>query len=498
MEFINRLHKSITTNKHLNAFFIDSTFYTYNDLSKKISSIRKLIQDNIPETEKLIGLLTNDDLSTYATIIGLWFEGKAYVPINPQYPIDRNLEILSQTNSKYLFDSSSISNYEKDLCVLNNNIVNDTKLDWQPPIKTNPEDLAYILFTSGSTGKPKGVPITFKNLNGLVKALDADKLFNLNETDRCLQMFELTFDFSLVTYLPPLLFGACVYTIPQNTIKYFYIFKLIKEQQLTVLTMVPSIIHYLRPYFSEINSTSVRYCSFGGGKLHADIAEEWSNCIPNSQIFNYYGPTEFTVYSGYYPYHPINNKKHNKGIISIGKPLDGVQYLIVDKNNEEVPLNCTGELCLAGVQTTPGYWKDEERNKTSFFYRIENNKPVKYYKTGDLCYLDDEGDYMYVGRADFQVKVRGYRVELGEIEFHAKEFTKNTTLVAIDIKNDLDNTELALAIVGKEFDTTAMVKHLKNKLPSYMIPTRFHFFSELPHNVNGKVDRKKLRVLLTK
>ena len=139
-------------------------------------------------------------------------------------------------------------------------------------VKTS--DLAYILFTSGSTGTPKGVPITFGNIESLVVAIDKDESFSLLSTDKCLQMFELTFDFSVVAYLFPLLSGACLYTIPKNVIKYFYIFKLIKNQKLTVLTMVPSIINYLRPYFGEINDDCVRYCSFGGGALHNEIAKD--------------------------------------------------------------------------------------------------------------------------------------------------------------------------------------------------------------------------------
>ena len=497
MKFVNQLKETITSNYSNNALCINNTFYTYEDFAVQISRIRRAIQDSIPSNEKIIGLVTNDDIQTYASIIALWLESKAYVPVNPETPLDRNIHIFSMTETKYVIDSSDKTEY-KNLNVIYSSELEGNEISLEP-VTINEDDLAYILFTSGTTGVPKGVPITFKNVQGLVDAIDAEPTFNLHNQDRCLQMFELTFDFSVVTYIFPFLAGSCVYTIPKGAIKYFYIFKLIKEQKLTVLTMVPSIINYLRPYFPEINAPDVRYCSFGGGALHSDIAKEWSNCLPNCKIFNYYGPTEFTVYSGFYPYDKDTATKSHNGIIAIGTPQLGTSYLVVDENNNEVPIGVTGELCLGGVQITPGYWKNEEKNKQSFFTRSEGNMEMRYYKTGDLCFKDEDGDFLYVGRADFQVKIRGYRVELAEIEYHAKAGAdKKVNMVALDITNDLGNAELGLAIESDEFDTDTMVEYMKTKMPSYMIPMHYRFIKEFPHSLNGKVNRKELRKYFVK
>ncbi len=476
-----------------NAFCINNTFYTYYEFSKIVSMIRSVIHDTIDDTEKLIGLVTNDDIETYASIIALWLEGKAYVPVNPETPLERNIKIFELTETKYVIDSSEVSLYKYHKVISSKKRV-ETEIDLEPK-KTSDDQLAYILFTSGTTGTPKGVPITYGNVNGLVSAVEKDTAFNLVSSDKCLQMFELTFDFSVVAYLFPLLHGSCIYTIPKNAIKYFYIFKLINEQKLTVLTMVPSIINYLRPYFDEINAPDVRYCSFGGGALHADIASEWSDCIPNCKIFNYYGPTEYTVYSGYYPYDKDANHKSHNGILSIGVPLYDVEYMVVNEENQEVPTGVSGELCLAGCQLTPGYWRNKERNDYAFFSKKVGEEDRRYYKTGDLCFKDEEGDFMYVGRADFQVKIRGYRVELSEIEFHAKAVSEKINIVAIDILNTLGNSELGLAIESEEFDTDAMFEYMKTKMPAYMIPTHVRFIKELPHSVNGKIDRKALKKL---
>ncbi|MBQ4802013.1 AMP-binding protein [Aquimarina sp. MMG015] len=492
MEFVKQLQESIEKHADHNVLCINGVFYTYRDFALEISKIRLAVASEIEDSEKLIGLVTNDDLQTYASIIALWLEGKAYVPVNPEVPFERNSKVFELTETKFVLDSSESSVYN-DYQVIASNQLNDAEIDLKPK-EFSGDQLAYILFTSGTTGLPKGVPITFNNVQALVGAIDAEPTFNLVPSDRCLQMFELTFDFSVVTYLFPLLAGSCMYTIPKGAIKYFYIFKLINEQKLTVLTMVPSIINYLRPYFGEINAPDVRYCSFGGGALHSDIAKEWSNCLPNCKIFNYYGPTEFTVYSGFYPYHKETDTKSHNGIIAIGTPQKDTLYLVVDEKNEEVAIGETGELCLGGPQITPGYWKNEERNAQSFFTRNENGNSIRYYKTGDLCLKDEDGDFLYVGRADFQVKIRGYRVELAEIEFHAKyKSEKKVNMVALDITNSLGNAELGIAIESEEFDIEYIFDYMKSKMPSYMIPMHVRFIKEFPHSINGKIDRKELK-----
>jgi len=492
MRFIKNIQRSIENHRQCPAFCIQNTYHTYQDFELQIKKIRYAIANAISDSEKLIGLVTHDDIQTYASIIALWLEGKAYVPVNSETPLYRNKQIFKLTETTWVLDSSKTSDY-KDFKIINTSTLTEPYPNLTPK-KMEAQNLAYILFTSGTTGVPKGVPITFNNVQALVDAIDAEPTFKLNHTDKCLQMFELTFDFSVVTYLFPILSGACMYTIPKGAIKYFYIFKLIKEKKLTVLTMVPSIINYLRPYFKEINEPSVRYCSFGGGALHEDIAKEWSNCLPNGKIFNYYGPTEFTVYSGFYPYHKDTHTKAHNGIIAIGTPQKETVYSIVDENNNEVNIGDIGELCLAGPQITPGYWKNEERNRLSFFTKKTQDKTLRYYKTGDLCIKDEDGDYLYVGRADFQVKIRGYRVELAEIEHHARTHNpQKVNVVALDVYNSLGNAEIALAIESEPYDTTSMLAYMKQKMPGYMIPMHLKFFKEFPHSINGKIDRKTLR-----
>ncbi|GAA4898829.1 amino acid adenylation domain-containing protein [Flaviramulus aquimarinus] len=501
MNLINSLYNAFVQNKEKHVFCINDVFYTYENLLACIIKTRKIIADHIADNESFIGLVTNNDLETYATIFSIWMEGKAYIPVNPTAPISRNEAIFKAIDVHYVFDSSQKTDFTSFKVLNINHFENTTQsLSLFEPVKFDDKSIAYVLFTSGSTGNPKGVPISFKNLNALFNELDIDDEYKLKSSDRCLQMYDLTFDASLTALLPTLLVGACAYTVPSNVIKYLYVFKLLVKHKLTVLKMVPSIIYYLRPYFPEINATSVRYCVFGGEKLYKDIVDEWVKCIPNSKVLNHYGPTEFTVCSGYYNYKIADSNKSHNGVLSIGKPFKNVDYLILDGNNNVLPDdNVEGELCLAGNQLTQGYWKNDKLNASSFFInKTDLDVAKRFYKTGDLCYRDEDGFYMYVGRKDFQVKIGGYRVELGEIEYHARNHasTNALNLVVIDVKNSSNNDELVLVIESSKFDTTDLLVYMNEKLAEYMVPNKVFFLDKFPYNSNGKLDRKKLKELI--
>lgn len=492
MQLYLELQKALENHKKRNAFFINGFFYSYADLVQSISKIRKSIQVNITETEKNVGLITNDDLETYASIIALWLEGKAYVPLSQEIPKDRNRNNILQADIKTIIDSSDVPLFPELNCIPSKNL-RETKINIIPK-KTLGSDSAYILFTSGTTGQPKGVVITRDNLSNFVDSFWKLEL-TINENDRCLQMFELTFDLSIMSYLIPLLRGACIYTIPKDKMKYAFINELMDEHNLTFALMVPSILHFLRPYFDEIHCPDMKYSLFCGEALHQDIVEEWSKCLPNAKIINLYGPTENTIFCTYYNVERETKIKSKNGICSIGKPMNGTFTLIIDDNNLVLPEHEVGQLCLGGTFLSPGYLNNADKNKESFFVMEHEGKNKRFYKTGDLCYYDEEGDIFYLGRTDFQTKISGFRVELSEIEFHVKTFLEKKNAIALTLSDEIGNKEIGLVVESETFNIAPLLKHLKTKIPVYMIPRRIEFIDTFPINTNGKTDRKKLELL---
>lgn len=486
-KILKKLIENIHSFSNRNAFCIDDTYYTYEEFGKIISKIRKALSDS-NLLEKNIGLVVNDDIETYASIFALWMEGKCYVPLHPNQPLDRCVDIMSQIDSKSILDSSSETRYF-DYNVIETSKLNEVADSYFEDLKGLDDDLAYILFTSGSTGKPKGVMLSRKNLTAFVDSYFALG-YQITEEDRCLQCFDLTFDLSVGSYIIPMLKGACSYTVPLDVIKYSKVYELFEDYELTSALMVPSTIRYLEPYFDEINLPKLRYCLFCGEALYVDIIEKWKKCIPNAVIDNVYGPTEDTIYCS--AYRCGDNIKNHNGVICIGKAMKNSELIIVDEDSNVIEGSDHGELCLAGDQLTQGYVNNPEKNKEAFF--MLGSK--RYYRTGDICYRDSDGDFMYVGRKDSQAKIQGFRVELSEVEFHAKEYLKGRNLVALAYTNDKHLTEIVMFIEGSSFDVSDLTEYMRSKMPSYMIPSRILFEPTFPLNVNGKTDKVRLKTLI--
>ncbi|MBE0673428.1 MAG: AMP-binding protein [Bacteroidales bacterium] len=287
--------------------------------------------------------------------------------------------------------------------------------------------------------------------------------------------------------------GACSYTVPHDQIKYSYVYGLLEDHKITFGAMVPSMIRYLRPYFDEIHSSDLRCNILTAEASPVDLVNEWSRCIPNAEIYNFYGPTETTIYCTFQKYNREGENKHLNGMMSIGRPMPGINAVIINDGKEIVKNQEKGELCICGDQITPGYWDDPIKNGESFFETEFGGKLTRFYKTGDLCYRDSDGEIMLAGRLDHQVKIQGYRIELGEIEYHAREFLKGKNAIATAFTNSLGNTEIALFIEGKELNESMIIEHLKKKLPPYMLPSLVITVEDFPLNNNGKIDRLELK-----
>jgi amino acid adenylation domain-containing protein len=479
------LFKSISEHSGSNAFFISGSYYTYKEFAAMCGKYIRCIREN---NYRVVSVYTTNHIETYASIIAVFISGKTFMPVHPDNPADRSLFTLKASGADVIFTvdalpfslpcpvqhATSVAGMASDFS-LNENLSDDT---------------AYILFTSGSTGTPKGVPISYHNIGSFLNGFFHEGI-ELTPDDRVLQMFHLTFDLSLCSYLTGLLHGACIYTLPPVEVKYMAVYEMLEEHRITFSIMVPSIISYLRPFFSEIKLDALRYNIFCGEALYLDIIEEWRNCIPNARIFNVYGPTEDIICTSYEV--PANHCKSMNGIICIGKAMKDNIVEIFGEDGKLTGSNAKGELCLAGPHLTKGYITEPEKNDRAFFeYEIEGIRH-RFYHSGDIGIRDHNGDLFYLGRNDNQVKVSGgYRVELSEIEFHAMTAAPDVRLVALAQPKASGVCVIHIVTEGNEEKTEKIRTHLKKTLPEYMHPDDYHSIPAFPLSANGKIDRRKI------
>lgn len=470
-----------------NAFCIDGKYFTYSEFGKCIGKIRAMLGKRTIGNRH-VGLVTNNDLETYASIFALWMDGYCYVPLHIKQPIDRCNNIIQQVGIDTILDSSKKTRYEESYLIHTYESVEPVELTIKEGVSE--DDLAYILFTSGSTGVPKGVTLTRNNIGSFMDSFWATGI-NVTREDKCLQCFDLTFDVSVQCYLTGLIKGACVFTCPYGEGKYLYVAGLIDEYKLTFAVMAPSMLRFMLPFFDQLDMTSLKGCILTAEACPKNLLEIAYKQCPNVELYDFYGPTETTIYCTFYKLsRDIENKELN-GIISIGKPLKHCVGLILDDKLNELPDGEKGELCIAGDQVTKGYWNNPEKNASSFFTLEYKGQKMRFYHTGDLCYKDADGDIMYSGRMDNQVKIQGFRIELGEIEYHSREFTgKNTVCIA----NEEDGLNvLYLFVEGDKTDTKPLIEYMKSKMPSYMIPSYFVFIDSFPLNNSDKIDRPRIK-----
>ncbi len=486
MGFLEKLLSVFDIHSNRNAFCIKDKFYTYKELRLLVAGIRKVIDERLSDEQKA-GILVSDDIETYATILALLLSGKTYIPIHPHHPAERTDQIIKQSGIQFIFSNSKIHTYDGIEIISNAAIVAEPV----PPIISVSEfpladRNAYILFTSGSTGVPKGVPISYYNLNSFVDAFGALG-YQLDENDRFLQMFDLTFDLSVMSYLIPLCVGACVYTVADTGTKYTNVYGVLEEHNITCALMVPSIITYLRPYFNEIHLPHMKYSMFCGEALYKDVVEEWRKCVSNATIENVYGPTEATIFCLTYTLDEQQPVEEYNGIVTLGKPMPGMEAMVTDENKKLLQDGEKGELCLFGKQVTAGYI-NQDKNREAFF-ELEGKK---YYRTGDIAFKNKQGNFMYCGRADHQVKIQGFRVELNEIEFQLRNISGSPNVVVLAIGNKNGLNQVHAIFEEERNDTNEITEVLRTKVPDYMLPAAYHFISPFPLNANGKTDRNKL------
>jgi amino acid adenylation domain-containing protein len=355
--------------------------------------------------------------------------------------------------------------------------------------------MAYLLFTSGSTGQPKGVPVTHVNAVYFMDVMS--RRYDIVPEDRFSQTFDQTFDLSVFDLFMAWSNGACVYGMaPVDLLSPT---RFINNHKLTVWFSVPSVPAQMcrRNTLLPNSLPTLRLSLFCGEPLVQRSAEMWQAAAPNSILENLYGPTELTIACFLHRWKPETSPAMcRNGVVPIGRPYGGLAALIIDSDLNTVPDGQAGELCVNGPQTTPGYWKNPAVTDQRYvFLPFSDRETRRFYRTGDLVTTVPNGEFVFLGRVDHQIKVLGHRVEPGEIEAALRSHPCVEDAIACPWPELSPTTAEGIVafVTGNEIETEALIAHAKAHLPPYIVPRQIFLLSEMPLNPNGKVDRRALQ-----
>lgn len=481
------------------ALWARGTTYSYRELGTAAAGIRDLLlAARVPKRSR-VGVVTGDDLYTYASLLAIWSLESAYVPINVHNPPQRNERIIDTADLAAILSSQSEDKRARCLPVTADaiGIIDTTKAGTSAEPLTLPDssmdELAYLFFTSGSTGTPKGVPISHGNLNAFMDTCVHRMGYGFTSQDKFLQMFEMTFDLSVVSIFAPWYCGACCCVVPDDGIAYMNIIKVLTEQKISVAVMVPSVLGYLQRFFSEISLPAMRLNLFCGEALTHDMTRQWSACIPNGRIENVYGPTEATIWCTSYPWAEERSAAESvNDIVPIGRPVPGSDAMVIGTDNRACKGGEKGELVLLGPQVMSGYWQNPEKTTEAFVDVVADGEHQRAYRSGDIAFVNEHGNLIYCGRMDSQVKIDGHRVELGEIEHSARQFIGSSKAAVVLKRDSADQAIIHLFVAGDNLDMDSLRSYLNDELPAYMCPREIRILDDLPVNLNGKIDRLAL------
>jgi amino acid adenylation domain-containing protein len=480
---------------------LDNVTFTYGELSSLVNNFGSILISNEVTPGTKVCLLMDRSIEMIAIILAVIRVGGVYVPIEPDMPEDRIDFIIKDCEATHIVtDSKSvevINNItEHNLYkVINIGIqdVQGTDTSSAPAYPATLSDAIYIIYTSGTTGQPKGVIVEQRCVIGLLKK---NELPSYDETDRWSMFHSYSFDFSVWEIFAPLLSGGTLVITPKDTARDTHNFiDFLEKNKITVLNQTPSAFYNLievDKHDGYSANLELRSVIFGGEALSPSRLESWSKSRPNTKLINMYGITETTVHTTYKELAQRDLTQDSKS--NIGKALQSHYVYILDNNMQHCAVGVVGEMYVGGISVARGYLNRKPLTQDRFI--SDPFCPGKtIYKSGDLAKRNDEGDLIYIGRCDKQIKIRGHRIEMGEVEQVILSCDGIYDVSVFDHIDSNSNHILGAAICSKHWDSSSdkiLIGLLKRKLPQYMIPSVFVNYDTLPLTVSGKIDTNRL------
>ncbi len=465
-----------------------STSLSYRQLNERVNKIAHYLLSQGVRRGTRVGFCLARSVDVVASLLAILKAGGTYVPLDPNHPKKRLNYIIKDAQIDLLV---STSNVVEQLLVTSSISVlcldsEADSIEAQPTENLSPivnaEDIAYILYTSGSTGKPKGVPIRHSSLTNFLASMA--QLFDVTASDTLLAVTTLGFDIAALEIFLPLVTGAQLVMTPYAiTLDGEQLIDQLTAHNITLMQATPATWRLLLNAGWQGSADLKILC--GGEALDLSLAQQLLAC--GRELWNLYGPTETTIWSGALK---IDRERLAADSVPIGSPIANTQFYVLDEQYRQMPVGGTGELCIGGAGLSLGYWNRENLTVERF---VDVNGQ-RLYKTGDRVRYREDGTLDYLGRLDNQVKLRGFRIELGAIE---TLLTQHPDIEqAVVIVSGEENPQLLayvkLAIEGKEILDKALRQYLSQQLPAYMVPTGYQVLEAFPLTPNGKVDRQAL------
>ncbi len=468
---------------------------TYSELDKKANQLAHLLRRSGVGKDQVVPVLMERSLEMVIALYGILKAGAAYLPLDPEYPEQRMQFILQQSGARMGLCQQRFAAQlapSLDYLALDTDWATIAKEDSsRPGVEVLPDDLAYVIYTSGSTGEPKGVMVEHRAIcNRLLWMADT---YPLGDSDRVLQKTPCTFDVSVWEFFLPLQAGArLVMAEPEGHKSPSYLIDTIDKCGITLVHFVPSMLFAFLGDSGVSRCRSLKHVFCSGEPLTRDLQDDFYRLLPDTKLHNLYGPTEAAVDVSSWYCDPTDNSE----TVPIGRPIANTQLYVLDDTLQPQPAGLVGELYIGGVQLARGYLGRSDLTEQAFIPNPFSAQPgARLYRTGDRVRQRPDGVIEYLGRNDSQVKLRGQRVELGEIDVALERHPAIKRAVSI-VRQDRDHDQRLLAYIcynpQKSLTNTDLRRHLRDILPRYMIPQVFVEMAYLPLTPSGKVDRKAL------
>ncbi|MEM9218553.1 MAG: amino acid adenylation domain-containing protein [Cyanobacteria bacterium P01_F01_bin.150] len=470
---------------------------TYGQLCAAAYRLAQQLKQLGVKPNHLVPVVMGKGWEQVVAVLGVLISGGAYVPIDPDLPPKRLQYLLSDTQASLVLTQIHLVSVVQEQthlpCISIQSDVDTIESDlpsWSG--QQRPEDLAYVIYTSGTTGTPKGVMIN--HLGAVNTVLDINNRFNVSPIDRVLAVSALSFDLSVYDVFGTLAAGGTI-VIPDGRRDRdpSHWMDLIQREGVTVWNTVPALMQVLVDYVNQKSASlprSLQLALLSGDWLPLTLPKRIRALGSDMDVISLGGATEASIWSILYPIQTVNSEWKS---IPYGKPMVNQQFHVLNHALEPCPVWVPGQMYIGGIGLAQGYWQNEQKTASSFIVHPRTGE--RLYRTGDLGRYLPDGNIEFLGRVDFQLKVRGYRIESGEIETALMQHPEVEAAI-INVFSDVNGEQQLVAYYTLASDIKPsreqLQQWLKERLPHYMIPSIFTRMDTFPLTANGKVNRRQL------